>query len=51
MQNIFRCQSGKMNPKYNPIYLTLDEYQHAWFEREDEESAIAAAIASPTTRR
>ena len=45
MQNIFRCQSRKMNPKYNPIYLTLDEYQYAWFEREDEESAIASPMS------
>ena len=32
-----------MNPKYNPIYLTLDAY--AWFEKEDEKSAIVSPIS------
>ena len=34
-----------MNPKYNPIYLTLDAYEYAWFEKEDEKSAIVPPIS------
>ena len=34
-----------MNPKYNPIYLTLDAYEYAWFGKGDEKSAIVPPIS------